>query len=153
MDQSMNRGFGLIAGYIFGNNRSKSGTGNEKIAMTSPVNVDAGSEKIAMTTPVTMDSANGRWRVFFVMPARYTLAQLQRRPMHALHCANCLRARQRRCGSPGSRTSKVSALTAQLLAAMRKRNLQAVSAPRLARYDPPWTLPFMRRNELLIDYK
>ena len=27
----------------------------------------------------------------------------------------------------------------------------AVSTPRSARYDPPWTIPFLRRNEVLID--
>jgi hypothetical protein len=41
--------------------------------------------------------------------------------------------------------------TAALLASMRARKLESLGAPRLARYDPPWTLPFFRRNEILIE--
>ena len=36
---------------------------------------------------------------------------------------------------------------------MLKNRLEAVSQPRIAGYDPPWTLPFLRRNEIIIDIK
>ncbi len=32
-----------------------------------------------------------------------------------------------------------------------KRNLQATGQPQLSRYDPPWTLPMFRRNEIMIE--
>jgi pentatricopeptide repeat protein len=35
---------------------------------------------------------------------------------------------------------------------MKKRNLEPKGAPILARYNPPWTLPFLRRNELMFRF-
>jgi SOUL heme-binding protein len=35
---------------------------------------------------------------------------------------------------------------------MSKQALKPQGDPQLARYDPPWTLPFLRRNEILIEY-
>ncbi len=69
---AFNKGFSIIAGYIFGGNVKK-----ESIAMTAPVVAQQSlSEKIAMTAPVTA-SANGTSQIIsFVMPSGYTLATL-----------------------------------------------------------------------------
>jgi len=40
--------------------------------------------------------------------------------------------------------------TAELLSYIKTSGLKAVGPPTLAQYDPPWTLWFMRRNEVLI---
>ena len=69
--ESMNRGFGIVAGYIFGGNTRK-----ESIAMTAPVLVDAPSEKIAMTAPVLVSKEGGSRTVSFGMPKSYTLSTL-----------------------------------------------------------------------------
>jgi hypothetical protein len=45
---------------------------------------------------------------------------------------------------------KVSEKTMELEVWMKVRNLRASGTPHFARYNPPWTLPFMRRNEVMI---
>jgi hypothetical protein len=47
--------------------------------------------------------------------------------------------------------AKVEAKAQELLAWLQQRGLRAVGAPRLLRYDPPWTLPFMRRHEVVFE--
>jgi hypothetical protein len=70
-----------IARYIFGGNTARSGSGNEKVAMTAPVLFEQGkgaSEKIAMTAPVLMENsaasgtgADVPMTMSFVMPSKY----------------------------------------------------------------------------------
>ncbi len=159
-------GFRLIADYIFGNNLSVGGAASPpsaKIAMTAPVTVEpaARSEKIAMTAPVNIEpqgnTASGlmqgrRWRVQFTMPGAYTMATLPK-PLNA-----AVTVRQ----VPGARTAalvfsgfageeKAQQKTDELLAWLKKHNRQAIATPQLARYNPPWTLPFLRRNEILVE--
>jgi len=139
-------GFRLIAEYIFGGNVSA-----EKVAMTAPV-IQQSSEKIAMTAPVTQQEAAGKWQVRFVMPAGYTLDTLPK---------------------PNNPKVRIEATAAQRFAAIRfsgtanKQNmakhrwelenfmldhkLKAVANPTFAFYNPPWTLPFMRRNEIMFE--
>ena len=159
MDTASNRGFRLIAAYIFGDNTA-SGTDNkpEKIAMTAPVVVEpGGGGKIAMTAPVTTEPQGSaspqanQWRVEFVMPSQYTMSSLPR-PRNALVTLREVPAtRYALIRFSGLATqSKVQQKTEQLNGWLRQRGLEAASAPRLARYNPPWTLPFLRRNEIMV---
>jgi hypothetical protein len=66
---AIEKGFEILAGYIFGNNVSR-----KKIDMTAPVKTSK-SEKIAMTSPVKV-SGEGTYSVAFFMPSRYTLENL-----------------------------------------------------------------------------
>jgi hypothetical protein len=172
LSTASNRGFRAIAGYIFGGNRSVRGDA-EKIAMTAPVVVEplpgegtpaaprAPSERIAMTAPVTVEpqGATGpdalatgtRWRVHFVMPASYTLATLPRPddPSVVLREVPAeRRAVLRFSGLAGEAALREA--SAELLAWVEARGLVAHGPPQLARYDPPWTLPFLRRNEVTV---
>ena len=47
--------------------------------------------------------------------------------------------------------SRVQQRTAELLAWAKAKNLSPIGAPQLARYDPPWTLPMFRRNEVMVE--
>ena len=149
LDEASSQGFKLIAAYIFGQNQV-----NEKIAMTAPVTVEdqaQKSAKIAMTAPVGIESTSGKWTVSFVMPSEYTMdtipkplnPQVQLRQIPALKKAVVN-------FSGFYNTQKVAEKTLELEQWMRARNLQANGAPNFARYNPPWTLPFMRRNEVMI---
>jgi len=152
MDDASSSGFRLIADYIFGNNTVQNG-GNSKISMTAPVTMTAQSEEISMTAPVSMEKSAGQWRVHFVMPREYTLDTLpipnnpavKLREIPATNYAVL-----RFSGFAGE--SKVAAKTAELKAWLEERDIEPFGNPELARYNPPWTLPFFRRNEVMIPY-
>jgi SOUL heme-binding protein len=154
-DEASSRGFRAIAGYIFGDNK-RSGSSSKKIAMTAPVTMERqdASEKIAMTAPVAMDKQGERWRVHFVMPSQYKLSDLptpnnpevKLRELPAKKVAAITFS-----GLAGE--EKVAAQTASLSSWIQKQGITATSTAQLARYNAPWTLPFLRRNEILIEVK
>jgi hypothetical protein len=107
-----------------------------------------------MTAPVNIEGNSGKWRVEFVMPSVYSMATLP--------IPNDTSVKLREIPEQTSAVivfsgftveEKVNNKTAALQKWMKARGLQADSVPRLARYNPPWTLPFMRRNEILINYR
>lgn len=146
-----NEGFRVIAGYIFGNNLSARGEGSEKVAMTAPVTTEPVARRIAMTAPVTTEEEGARLRVQFTMPAQYTLATLPR-PLDPRVTLREVPARTvavlRFSGLAFEGT--VQEKTAALLAWVKAEGLAPAGTPQLARYDPPWTLPFLRRNEVMV---
>lgn len=141
------QGFRLLAGYIFGGNTRKA-----SIAMTAPVLQEpAGSTKIAMTAPVLQSGADKSWTVRFVMPTGSTLENLpkpnnSRVRLLALPPTQMAVVRFSGLVWP----STITARTAALQDFIRKHRLKAAGAPALAQYNPPWTLWFLRRNEMMI---
>lgn len=154
LDEASSAGFRLISSYIFGNNKSRSNAGEEKIAMTAPVSFEPSSHKIAMTRPVTIEHFGDMWRVYFIMPSIYTMDTLPF-PKDTRVSLREIEAQKKAVitfsGFAGE--GKVKETTDALLEWMKPRGLEATSAPKFARYNPPWTLPFMRRNEILISYR
>lgn len=151
-DEASSAGFRLIAEYIFGANITKSGATGEKIEMTAPVTLEPQSQKIEMTAPVVLAPSEQRWRVHFVMPSSYSMATLPapKNPRVTLREVPAQKAAVISfSGFAGD--EKVKQKTAELQAWMASRKLTPTSAPQLARYDPPWKLPFLRRNEVLIN--
>lgn len=146
-----NDGFRVIAGYIFGNNESVTKAGAEKIAMTAPVALEPSAEKIAMTAPVTTEAAGGRYRMHFVMPSQYTMETLPRPKDERVKLREVPARRMAVVKFSGlTGEGKVKQKTAELEAWMAAEGLVAAGPPQLARYDPPWTLPFLRRNEVMV---
>ena len=151
-EKAINQGFRRIAGYIFGSNLSA-----QKVAMTAPVTQQAliteqAGEKIAMTAPVTQQGAGNSWQVRFIMPASYTMDSLPRPKDPAVQLRQIASRRFaviRFSGLAGE--ASLQRQTAQLTRFLAARKLTAVSSPSYAFYDPPWTLPFMRRNEVMIE--
>jgi hypothetical protein len=145
-DKAIQRGFRIIADYIFGNNLSST-----KVPMTAPV-MQQPSEKIAMTAPVIQQAKGKSWNVRFVMPSEYTIETLPKpvNPKVALIEVPAMRfAVIRFSGFAGQ--GSLDAHEAELRAFMAERGLTATSAPQYAFYNAPWTLPFMRRNEVMIE--
>ena len=153
MDQASSKGFRLIADYIFGNNVTKTGNSG-KIKMTAPVTIEPKSEKISMTAPVTLEKISDKWRVIFVMPSQYTLNTIPS-PNNKRVILREIPARQVAIlrFSGFANETNTAENTRDLLKWMDKRNLIPIGATELARYNPPWTLPFLRRNEIIIEYK
>lgn len=113
---------------------------------------NAGGTDIAMTAPVFMDRASSDKRMFFVLPSAYTLESAP---------------------NPSDPTVELSRITDTTYAVitfsglLRRENIEehrekltrwldaradfkATGSHISAGYNPPWTLPMMRRNEVLI---
>ena len=147
-EASRNEGFRRLAGYIFGAN-----TGRTKIAMTAPVAQQ--SEKIAMTAPVAAQrDAGGKWVIRFFMPSEHSLDSLPTPNDDRVRLVSVEPERVavlRYAGLPNPRA--VSAKADELLKALRDNKIKAAGNPLSWFYDPPWTLPFLRRNEAVVSLK
>ena len=155
MDEASNKGFRLIADFIFGNNLAANSEQAAKIAMTASVTVEPQSSKIAMTAPVTIEPQLGsaqQWRVHFVMPSQYTLANIPKPKnsavtLHELPSKYFVVHRY----SGFNTVARVQEKTDEALAWAKQQSLKVVGTPQLSRYDPPWTLPMFRRNEIMVE--
>ena len=147
--EARNRGFQTLAGYIFGGNATRA-----SIAMTAPV-AQAGvarSERIAMTAPVAQArSGTDRWTVQFFMPAEYALADLPvpNDPAVQLVVVPAETFAVLRFSGVGS-ASAVDAHKQTLMMDLAAGPWRAVAEPVVWFYDPPWTLPPLRRNEVAV---
>ena len=169
-DAASRAGFKILADYIFGNNTAPSGE-SSKISMTAPVamqfeakqsttkkNDSNESQKIAMTAPVSIKQEqqqnDGKWRVQFTMPSQYTMQTLPKPnnpDIAIIEVPPQTYGVIKFSGLAGA--EKVAAKTAELQSWMQTQKLTVTGTAELARYNPPWTLPFMRRNEIMIAYE
>lgn len=141
-----NEGFRRLFRYISGDNRVR-----QSISMTAPVTQEAGSEKITMTAPVNQEKVGGEWRITFLMPSSYTLQTLpepldpkvQIKEVPGRHLAAVTYS-----GTwSQTRYEEHKALLVEWMAA---QGLKPIGEPVWARYNPPFTPWFLRRNEILI---
>jgi hypothetical protein len=139
---AVREGFRRLASYIFGAN-----SGDQKIAMTAPV-----VQSPVMSGPITTSALGAqRWVVRFDMPRSHDLANLPKPKNAAIRLLTIPPTRFASVRFSGLMSDTAAAKeTAELLAYIKTSNLKAVGPPTLAQYDPPWTLWFMRRNEVLI---
>ena len=136
------KAFRTLADYIFGNN----------ISMTAPVLTKG--ERIGMTSPVLSESDRTSWTMSFTMPKKYTMETLP---------------------TPTNPKVRIEEVEQKVMAAIRfngfmsdsnykrhetklnkwlsQNDYDAISGVIRAGYNPPWTLPFFRRNEVLIQVK
>ncbi|CEN55127.1 conserved exported protein of unknown function [Candidatus Methylopumilus turicensis] len=151
MREASSKGFRMIADFIFGDNVAISGQ-SEKISMTAPVLIEPRPEKISMTAPVVIEQSSAGWRVNFVMPSQYTLATLPK-PNNSLVKIKSVPAKKfaviRFSGLVDE--EKMSKKVSDLEQWINSKQLKVIGNAELARYNPPWTLPFLRRNEVLIE--
>ncbi len=150
-DEAGNIAFRRLFAYISGANLA-----GREIAMTAPVvareSAAGVSTEIEMTAPVIGEADERGWRFAFVLPSTFTadnapkptddtvrLAAEPPRTVAAVRYSGRWREHSYRRELAG------------LEDWMRARGLAPASAPRVLAYDPPWTLPFLRRNEITIE--
>jgi hypothetical protein len=138
--------FRRLADFIFGANRAQA-----KVAMTAPVQLEAGPSTIAMTAPVATQARDDSLTMRFFMPASYTLDTLPEPLDPAIRIVAVPEetlAVLRFSGSTGR--AAVTAREAELSRILAGSSWQPQGEPVAQFYDPPWTLPFLRRNEVAV---
>ncbi|KUI14741.1 heme-binding protein [Mycobacterium sp. GA-1285] len=144
-DRARNIGFRRLAGYIFGGNHR-----DEKIAMTAPVGQQT-REKIAMTAPVaqTRDGENSTIR--FYMPSKWTMDTLPAPDDEKVRLVEVPGETVAVLRFTGDRSPRaVAERTDELTKTLRANGVEIIGPPQSWFYDPPWTVPFRRRNEIAI---
>ena len=140
------KAFRPLFGYISGDNKARS-----KIAMTAPVSQEQQGEEIAMTAPVSQQRVQGKWAVSFMMPATYTMETLPTPvdPRIALRQVPARRVAAVRYSGLWSE-EKYLLHKAKLEKWITANRFTVSGEPVWARYNSPFTLWFLRRNEVLI---
>jgi len=142
-----NAAFRRLFNYISGDNQKK-----EPIKMTAPVSQKSSSEKISMTAPVNQQKSEDKYVVSFLMPGKYTMDALPE-PLDSSVKLRQVPARKiaavRYSGSWSRK--RYESHKGSLEEFIRDKNLTKTGEePIWARYDPPFQLWFLRRNEVLI---
>ena len=144
--QAAARGFRILANYIFGGNNR-----GEKIAMTAPVTQIPSAGMLPTQAFVTETQNVDRWVVRFTMPKQYGLDMLPKPKDGAIHLRIVPKSRVAVLRFSGlAHRTEVQAKSLELDAWLRQRRLRPIGPVSLSQYDPPWTLWFLRRNEVMI---
>jgi hypothetical protein len=145
-EDAKERAFETLEAYLAGDNHPCAA-----IAGAVPAEVQRAPLEIPMTAPVETRTAPGWVRLAFFLPKRFTLATVPEptngrvavagRPEEAI-------AALRFSGLPDEAAfaERAEALTSALAGS----RWVADGDPALYTYDPPWTLPFLRRNEAVV---
>jgi len=144
---SSSQGFQRLAGYIFGNNKKQ-----QKITMTAPVIQKQQAETMAMTAPVIQQKSGSVWLMAFVLPSGYTVSTAPVPLDSAVLIKEIPDKKVAVIQYSGSLSEQsIEEKAEELKNWLTKQGYQVISPSRSAAYDPPWTLPFLRRNEVHID--
>jgi hypothetical protein len=144
-EEAGNQGFRALAGYIFGANK-----GSRKIDMTAPV--AQVPIKIAMTSPVTQSASANAHLIQFAMPGEWTLESLPE-PIDPKVTLRTMPARILAVLAYSGTWSqnRYEAHLKKLQDGLKQAGLAPQGEPVWARFDPPWTPWFLRRNEIWIE--
>ena len=143
------KGFRLLADYIFGNNITNDGS--QKIDMTTPVVLEPKSELIDMTATVVSEGSEREWLISFVMPKEFSIKTLPKPNNKNIRIIKEPKEKYAVIIFSGLvRESNYKEQTILLNNFINDKKLEILGQLKIARYNPPWTLPFFRRNELMV---
>lgn len=144
---STGAGFHRLADFISGHNSPSAGR-HQAGSVAQP---DARGEQIAMTTPILQAPAEGGWTMAFILPRKYTFStapkpldkdvELQQVPVQTM-------AILRYTGSVDE--ERIQRKFRELRGWVQSIGWRSISEPLAASYDPPFTIPFLKRNEVLV---
>ena len=130
MTEDSSGGFRVLAGYIFGGN--------------------AKEQEIAMTAPV-QQSMKGDREMAFMMPAEYALEDLPEPEDQRVSFREAPAYTAAVIQFSGwASAEKADENWQQLRRFLIAEGINITGEPTLNQYNPPWTLPFMRRNEIIV---
>jgi hypothetical protein len=142
-----NAAFRILAAYIFGNNADRL-----TMAMTVPVSITPGHDRAQLSVAAASQIGERRYTYRFVIERQYTAATLPP-PKDPRITIREIRAR----------TVAVRRYSGRAIEVNHRRNLAILGAavdrdgrsvrgePEFAVYNGPFTLPFLRRNEVVLE--
>ena len=146
--QASSKGFGLLAGYIFGGNQ-----GAAQIRMTAPVTTRSKSDgtKIAMTAPVTTsENEDGVYTVRFSMPAKWTMATLPKPNDDKVELIQIEAEERVAYRLVGDRSpARIEKAAAKIDAFLKAEKLETMSPMIIAGYDGPSVPTESKRWEVM----
>jgi SOUL heme-binding protein len=142
-----NVAFKRLFDYITGSNKKQ-----QKITMTAPVIQESQAEEITMTAPVFQEKSGQTWLMSFVLPAEYAMASAPLPLDPTVTLKEIPSKKTAVLQYSGLLTEQgITTKTKELRAWLIEHGYKEIPPARVAGFDPPWTLPFFRRNEIHID--
>jgi hypothetical protein len=132
--EAIRAGFRLLAAFIFGANATKT--------------------KIAMKIPVTQQKAADHWKIRFMLPSEYSEETIPQPNSSRIKIDSIEKRRFaaiRFSGTPSD--IEIDIQTHKLTEFCLSHQWQISGSPIFAFYNPPWTIPCFRRNEVMFEIK
>lgn len=130
--EAIQEGFKALAEYIFGNNEAK--------------------KRLNMTKPVLQEQQMHVWKVRFVMEKKYTLTTIPKPNREDITLIGIQAKRFATIRFSGTTDDKNIHNHLKILQSyISSKKIKSMGGAIFAFYNPPWTLPFLRRNEVLIE--
>ena len=140
---SISDGFRILADFIFGNNE-----GEKQLSMNGPITQQEGI-KIAMTAPVQQEKTDTEWAISFIMPSKFSIDTIPNPINDRIKIIQIPSKRYAVVTFSGRSTEEnLTTHTNELEKYINGSNYSKAGNAKYAFYNPPWTLPFLRRNEI-----
>ncbi len=140
---SISDGFRILADFIFGNNE-----GENRLSINGPITQQEGI-KIAMTAPVQQEKTDAEWATSFIMPSKFSIDTIPNPINDRIKIIQIPSKRYAVITFSGRSTEEnLTKHTNELGKYMNGSSYSKVGNAKYAFYNPPWTLPFLRRNEV-----
>ncbi len=136
---ALEKGFQRLADYIFGQNTK------------NLHNEESHSEKMAMTAPVFHEEKDGNWLISFVLSSKYNLTNVPRPQDSNIQIVEKNAKDVAAVTYSGTNTEdKMQESKAHLQTWITARKIKIISEFYFAQYDPPFAIPVLKRNEVMV---